>query len=352
MFIARRVKAHLGQLIVAVLAGMGPSIAVCAQTVSVGLPSEHDPFSTPFYIAELKGFFGELKIDYRILKGGIEVLKQVSNGSIDIGFAQPTEVLIRYAAKHKEAPPVRYWYMLETTAVDQIAVPVGSPIKSIEDLKGKIIGITSQTASNVSRFKGILKLRGLDPDNDVTWRAVGPSVQHFQALRTGAIDASATNSTRQAGFDFNGAKLRVLKDPISQNLFGNAFFSSPSALQSSAKVVILEKVADGISKAVTFCDERRDECLDILLTRFPEFLPSNLPAENARRYMANQLEVRMMSLRLIQAQRGIPGYFPDSAWKDYVDFMRVSENLPDNVSTMALYTNDIVTHSYQRGIAR
>ena len=68
---------------------------------------------------------------------------------------------------------------------------VTSPdIKRVEDLKGKIIGISSFGGTPHSEAIMILRKHGLSPEKDVTFLQVGGSSTRFSALNSGSIHAA------------------------------------------------------------------------------------------------------------------------------------------------------------------
>lgn len=320
---------------------LGSSSSLADEKLTVGLPSGHGFFGLHLYVAEEKGFLDDLSFEYQIFKGGSEVLKQVANGLVDIGFAQPTEIMIQNSAKGVSLP-IKYWYMLETHSANQIAVLRDSEIQSLADLKGKAIGISSPTASNVVQFRAVLEQAGIDPENDIIWRAVGLGPAHIQALITGDIDVSATNNMRHAAFQFAGADLRIIPTEVTENFFGNGLFSNISMLESAEGVKQLETVASGIAKATQFCVENAEECVDIMYKRFPELQSGELDDDANKALGMSQVNARNTTTQLRPEQNGIYGYFPDLFWNASVDFLAKAENLSTKPDVSAFYTNDIV----------
>jgi NitT/TauT family transport system substrate-binding protein len=63
-------------------------------------------------------------------------------------------------------------------------------VKSIEDLRGKIIGVTGAGAFSDFAIRIFLKRNKLDPDRDVTLRAIGGTALRAVALERGVIAAA------------------------------------------------------------------------------------------------------------------------------------------------------------------
>lgn len=329
---------------VSMLAGLMLTTAVSAQAVelTVGLPSAHNFYGMHLYVAEAKGLIGDVTLSYEIYKGGSEVLKQVANGSADIGFAQPTDVMITRLATGGEALPINYWYLLETRTTNQIAVPVDSDIQSIADLAGKAIGISSPTASNVVQFRHVLELYGINPDTDVVWRPVGLGAGHMLALRDGTVQVSATNNMRHASYIQNGLPLRIIPVPETEDHFGNALFSSHSVLESEEGKAALVAVAKGVAQASQFCEAEPEECVKVVFEMFPEVMSSEYTDEQNLAYGLSQVSARNASAALREDQNGQYGFFPESVWTSSVDFLVKTGAIPAAIPATDLYTNEIV----------
>src|SRR5690554_3745921 len=209
----------------ALIAAMAATSAVQAETVSVGLPSAHGFYGTPFYVAEALGYLDGLDIEYMVFAGGSDVARQVSNGSADIGFAQPTEILLNALGERSETLPIRYWYMAEPYSSNQIAVPTDSDIQSLADVRGRVVGVSSLLASNVAQFRIELERNAKNPHTAVIWRAVGLGAEHLMPLTNPTIDLRATNSLRHTSYELPRVPLRVVPVDATANQFGNGLFS-------------------------------------------------------------------------------------------------------------------------------
>lgn len=315
--------------------------AAMADSTTIGLPANHSFFGLPLYVAEELGYFGDLDIEYMIFSGGSDVARQVANGSAEIGFAQPTEILISSLATAGETLPIQYWYMVEPRTMNEISVPVDSDIQSFDDIRGRIIGISKHTASNVAQFRTVLERHGLDPDVDVVWRAVGLGGEHLQALASGTIDVSATNNMRHAGYEFDGVALRVIPIPDIEDQFGNGLFSKTSTLEDPEARARLVTVARGVAQATAYCNENPSACVDIMYSRFPELQSGDRTDQQNRDFGLGQVAARNATTALRDEQDGVYGFFPQSVWDASVDFLSSTIDIPEGFDVSVLYTNEI-----------
>ena len=72
-------------------------------------------------------------------------------------------------------------------------------VKSVEDLKGKIVGVTGAGAFSDFAVRMFLKNHGVDPDKDVTLRPIGGTVVRATALEKGLIAAAPFSAEEAVG---------------------------------------------------------------------------------------------------------------------------------------------------------
>jgi NitT/TauT family transport system substrate-binding protein len=123
--------------------------------------------------------------------GGSEVMAAAANGADLVVIAQLAGV---------------YPFVLE----------VAADIKSVNDLKGKKIGVSSPGSSSDIATRVALKKMGLDPDKDVLIQAVGSAANRTAALLSGAIQAGVSQPPDSLALEAKG--FHVLYDLASQKL--------------------------------------------------------------------------------------------------------------------------------------
>jgi NitT/TauT family transport system substrate-binding protein len=75
-------------------------------------------------------------------------------------------------------------------AVQRSRLMVKPEIRTLEDLKGKKIGISSLGSAGDLIFSYVLRKYGFDPKRDFFWLSVGNTAERLQALFSGAVDAA------------------------------------------------------------------------------------------------------------------------------------------------------------------
>jgi len=145
--------------------------------------------STPWWIAKEAGYFEEqgLDVDQVHVDAGATLLAAMRNGELDItGGGGPSMVLGNLQG-------------LETMIIGvnvnvlEGAVYVRPEIQTVEDLRGKTIGVNRIKAiTDVNARLGLQRL-GLTPDVDFTTRGTGGQAEALAAMETGATDGASLN---------------------------------------------------------------------------------------------------------------------------------------------------------------
>ena len=175
---------HRFSLLVALLVLCPAALPGQEKKVILGLTTRAGSTGLPFAIAEEKGFFRSEGLD------GLVVVMQnqiVVNGvlskNVDYGGT-----FSNFVGAAMAGLPVRI-VMAVMDGSDHMLV-TSPDIKRVEDLKGKIIGISSFGGTPHSEAIMILRKHGLSPEKDVTFLQVGGSSTRFSALNSGSIHAA------------------------------------------------------------------------------------------------------------------------------------------------------------------
>jgi NitT/TauT family transport system substrate-binding protein len=144
----------------------------------------------PFKVAQLKGFWREEGLDVEvILIRGAVGMQALLGGSVDYTSASGSTI-----AAAVRGLPVKLVFI--SSAKPMFELVSQAQIKSVQDLKGKIVGISSRGGSNDLMMQLILQKNGLVPNKDVTTIIVGAQDETVIALRTGRIAAALLTPPR------------------------------------------------------------------------------------------------------------------------------------------------------------
>jgi len=134
-------------------------------------------------------------------------------------------------------------------------------IKTVADLKGKKIGVTTIGSQEDSVIRYILKERGLNPDRDFAVVAVGGAPTRLAALNKGAIQASTFIPPQDIAAERLG--LQTLIDLSTLGLYnpGSCFASTKSYVKSHRETVM--RVMKAFVEGLRYYKDNRDFVLKV-----------------------------------------------------------------------------------------
>jgi ABC-type nitrate/sulfonate/bicarbonate transport system substrate-binding protein len=142
-------------------------------------------FNLPIWIAQHRGMLADEGLDVAIelYEGVDEVTNRLRDGRAQIGYGITEHVVLDSKAGG----------FLEIVGGNVNRLPfslvTGKNIRSVEDLRGKTVGVSSIEAGSSSLVMKLLAARGLHYPDDYKMRAVGPILARWQMLQSGEIDA-------------------------------------------------------------------------------------------------------------------------------------------------------------------
>ena len=164
--------------------------------IRIGYPDfNSSPFTLP--LAQLRGFFKEEGLQAELIRIRSAVaLPALTSGEID--YHTVVSPAVTAALRGIPVRVVACFTPRLTTSI--IARP---EFKTIQDLRGKTIGLNSIGGGLESTVRMMLKHYGLDPDKDVKFLATGPLETRFAALKQGLTVATAGSTP----VDYLGQKM-------------------------------------------------------------------------------------------------------------------------------------------------
>ena len=141
----------------------------------------------PYRIAIAKGFFQEqgLIIEQIFVRGGPTAIAALVSGNVEFGSIGGAQAPIRSNARGLDLQ-----ILASLSNYTNYTLLGDKETKGIEDLRGKIIGVTGAGAYSDFVIRIFLKRHNIDPDRDVTLRAIGGTALRAVALERGVINAA------------------------------------------------------------------------------------------------------------------------------------------------------------------
>ncbi|HEX2225943.1 MAG TPA: ABC transporter substrate-binding protein [Candidatus Binatia bacterium] len=145
------------------------------------------------WIAKEAGIFSKHGIDADVilLTGSPRLMQTLLAGDIDYALGGTSSVL---RARFRGADPVIVAGTTNFTG-QRLLIRPDSPLKSIQELKGKTVGVTQYGSQGDTFLRDALKKAGLKPDADVSILQMGGTPQVASALVAGKIDAGVSGES-------------------------------------------------------------------------------------------------------------------------------------------------------------
>lgn len=196
--------------------------------LTIGLTYIPNVQFSPFYVALESGLFTDQGLDVTLRHHGAQedAFGALLGGNEDAVFASGDEAVVASAGGATVAT--------FSTSFQQfpgvLLAPAGSGISTVEDLRGRTIGLPGHFGSSYYTVLAALHLAGLGPD-DVTLQDIGfTQVTALTAGRVDVVVGYANNETVQfatAGFDV--VEIPV-QDPAEPTLVGPGLVTTPGRL--------------------------------------------------------------------------------------------------------------------------
>lgn len=135
-------------------------------------------------------------------------------------------------------------------------------ITSVDQMKGKKIGVSNMGSSSDIATRVMLKKVGLDSDKDVTIVAVGSLQNRMAALLNGAIDGGVAQPPDQLALQDKG--FHVLYDLAAQKLpsVGDSIVVQRTWMNANHDVV--QRYIDSIVQAIALSKKNKEQALPVL----------------------------------------------------------------------------------------
>lgn len=152
---------------------------------------------TPLDLGLKEGFFAkrDLKIETISFEGAAKMDQAMVAGALDIQLGSPMNI----ASEAKGMPAVTIAVIAQPMREFEVIVPYDSPVRTLDDLKGKSIGIA--TVGSITEWAALElgKVRGWDHVNTVAIGAGNASAS--AAMKTHLVDASINNAMSAVVFE-------------------------------------------------------------------------------------------------------------------------------------------------------
>jgi NitT/TauT family transport system substrate-binding protein len=141
----------------------------------------------PFRAALARGFFKQqgLQVEPILIRGGPAAIAALVSGEVDFAAIGGAQAVFRSKARGLDLSIIGC-----TSSTTNYILLGNKQTKTVEDLKGKVIGVTGAGTYSEFAMKAFLKKYNINPDKEVILRAIGGTVLRAAALEKGIIAAA------------------------------------------------------------------------------------------------------------------------------------------------------------------
>jgi ABC-type nitrate/sulfonate/bicarbonate transport system substrate-binding protein len=232
--------------------------AATLERVRVAL-STKDYGYLPLFVGIRAGLFKEegLEVQWLVVNTSI-VVTALMGGELDVAGAAGSAM--RAATRGAPLKAIFFTHQRSTFVL------IGAPeIKRVQDLKGKVIGITSPGSSTELASSMVLEHYGLNPKKDVTFFSVGGSETAVQAMQQKIIQARAFNP--DAAFLLKKKGFNELASLADMGAWPWAGYATTDAKLAQERDKI-KRWTRAMVRALLFMSNKKEETIKIAMQEF------------------------------------------------------------------------------------
>lgn len=194
---------------------IGYSLESKLDSLNVGYASA-TPRAAVLWIAKENKIFEKygLEVNLVAIRGSATTMQALVGGDIDLVYVTGAAAV---AAAGRGAPVV----IIATSGHNDYKILAHPSIASLQQLKGKTIGISNLAGSDYFALRRMLPKLGLTPVKDVFFLTTGiqSSMQKVLLIVEGRIHATLGSSDTVALYEMKGQKLSILADAVESGVY-------------------------------------------------------------------------------------------------------------------------------------
>jgi NitT/TauT family transport system substrate-binding protein len=257
------------------------------------------------------GYFAAegLDVDIQNSQTGMISAQVLQSNNAQVGTTAAAAIM---AVREQNGDLISF-FNLKRNAGTFLVVLKDSPIRKLEDLKGKTIGAPSFGAGGGLGLKQNLSAIGITPEQ-YTAIATGAGPSAIAALRSGKIDALVMWDAMLAAAENTGLELRTVNIPLEDGQVGTTLATSASFAKSHPKE--LEGYCRAMTKGLLFTATNPAAAVRIFWEQFPSAKSTTLDDATAMKYAVHIMN-RFLEKALQDQPAGAPyGKFIPENWQN------------------------------------
>jgi NitT/TauT family transport system substrate-binding protein len=221
------------------------------------------------FTAYEKGFFKEEGLDVELVKGDFDTLKEaLATGKVDAASG----MVMKWVKPFEQGIDVAFTAGIHTGCI-QLLVPANSDIKSLTDLKGKVIGNNGMGDGPMVFALRALEKAGLNGSKDVQWRSY-PTTELEGILDRGEVSAIVLPDPIAQMIIDKGKARRLIStthdEPFKDEYCCMATISGKLLKQDQAKAAAITRA---LMKGAKYVAANPDEVAKLIVEK--KYIPGN-----------------------------------------------------------------------------
>ncbi|WP_248960669.1 ABC transporter substrate-binding protein [Sphaerisporangium perillae] len=266
----------------------------------------------PWYLAERLGFFKDEGVQVKLVAGdgSSSIIQQIIAGNADAGVPSPAAILVA-ADSGRELTGIFQYFQ---SNVFTLAAPTSGGLTSVDQLRGKAVGVSDLAGGEVPLVRAALREAGLKDGTDVKITPVGEGgALTLEALRKDRVQAYASSLFDVALVGATGAPMTNILPENLRSFPANTVITTPDTLK--AKRAALTKMMRAVAKAMVWTKANPDAAKALSAKEAPEEFDNPAVADSGWKAAETLKE-------LPQQIQGQPlGTFVPQNWEQYQQFL-------------------------------
>ena len=138
-------------------------------------------------------------------------------------------------------------------------------IRSLKELKGKVLGIASLTSGESFLSRRLLKEAGVDPEREVILRTIGNTPDRLAALRSGLVDATTLTVPVDLQAENLGLRRLAFMGEVLESITGGVGVSDRWIQQRPDQI---KKMIVGVFKGMAYARGHRQESIGLVMSKW------------------------------------------------------------------------------------
>jgi ABC-type nitrate/sulfonate/bicarbonate transport system substrate-binding protein len=225
------------------------------ERVTLAVPV-HALSQLPAYVAARFGLFREEGIDIQLIQMRTALVGPALIGR-DLDFCTAADTMLRAATTGLPVKVIAFGGVRPALALN-----VRPEIKKVEDLKGKMISVSSRGSTTDIVAREIVRHFGLNPDTDVVTMPLGTQTNELAALKTNSVQAALFTPPYDAIAEREGLRTLVWAGDLFKDQLQAGLTTSDQKIRANPDQV--RRMVRGFVKSLVFLQKEKAKVAEMI----------------------------------------------------------------------------------------